>query len=173
MVVGPPSLAWADEERTVAGDLTSPWFHVGGGAALQFPFDVESGFGEPIDPAGRLTIGGGWYTFMFYVGGGADFTFGPLSPFQLSGVVTLGMAIPVPVMHPLIGFRAGGGPHLSGDPLLPNADPHWTLGPQIGFILRTFDGKPGFRLMFDFANVGWPEQGRNHGEFTVTAAGVF
>ena len=129
-----PTVAWAGDEPPSAdspsepepapdpdpekkgarliGDLNSGWFHLGGGGAAQAGFTTTEGLTSSISPAGRFTIGGGGYTFFLYGGGGMDLTFSTLAPLQLTGVGYVGIAIPLPVLHPLIGIRGGGGFHV-------------------------------------------------------------
>ena len=139
-----PGAALAEKKKTVIGDLTSPWFHVGGGP----DFSAQPGF----TPGGRFDLGGGFYTFLFTSGGGMSMTWDLVTPYTLTGYGTIGMAIPIPVFHPIFAFKGGGGLHLDGT----TPTPHVMLGGQAGFILRQFDGKPGFRLMFEAEGIVKP-----------------
>lgn len=134
--------------RTLMGDLNSRWFHVGGGAgAIADPYTGEGSM------AGRFILGGGGYTIGLYGGGGMEITASGISTPSLSAVGNVGFAIPVPVVHPLVGLRGLVGLHATkaafggaGEALLA---PHVGAGLQAGFIIREFDGRPGLRLMVD------------------------
>jgi len=149
-------------KKTVIGDLTSPWFHVGGGVGAASDTS-NAAFG------GRFTLGGGFYTIMFASGGGLEVSGNALLPLSVHGVLTLGIAIPIPVFHPIFAFKGGGGFALHSSAGL---TPELTLGGQAGFILRAFDGKPGFRLMVEPAYLLSPWYGAG-AEVYVTFAAVF
>jgi len=125
---------------TVAGDLTSQWFHVGGGAG-----GVAKVGQDAVSPAARFELGGGFYTFLFYSSGGLNISATRGTPFMMSGVGSAGGARPSPVVHPLIGIKGGGGIHTDTEAVAPQI----VIGPQVGFIVRKFDGRPGLRFMFD------------------------
>ncbi len=127
-------------KATVAGDLTSQWFHVGGGAGGTALVGRDG-----MMPTARFDLGGGFYTFLLYSSAGVNISADAATPFMLSGVGSIGVAIPVPVVHPLIGIKAGGGVHTDTEAL----GPQLVIGPQVGFIVRKFDGRPGLRFMFD------------------------
>lgn len=132
--------------RTLMGDLNSRWFHVGGGAgAIADPYSQQGG------AAGRFILGGGAYTIGFYGGGGMEITASPISTPSFSAVANLGFAIPVPVVHPLVGLRGLAGLHPTSVASDTSAfvAPHVGAGLQAGFIIREFDGRPGLRLMVD------------------------
>ena len=93
-----------------------------------------------------------------------------LAPLQLTGVGYVGIAIPLPVLHPLIGIRGGGGFHVERGAA---PAPHYTLGPQFGFILRQFDGKPGARFMIDVSVTPRPRAGEAWAEIGGTLSAVF
>ncbi len=134
--------------RTLMGDLNSRWFHVGGGAGV-----IADPYGEQGSVAGRFILGGGAYTIGFYGGGGMEVTGSAINTPSFSAVGNLGFAIPVPVVHPLVGLRGVIGLHPTQDGLAgSNAAflaPHVGAGLQAGFIIREFDGRPGLRLMVD------------------------
>ncbi len=134
--------------RTLMGDLNSRWFHVGGGAGV-----LADPYSQQGSVAGRFILGGGAYTIGLYGGGGMEVTGSAISTPSVSAVANLGVAIPVPVVHPLVGLRGILGLHptkpaLGGGAASPLA-PHVGAGLQAGFIIREFDGRPGLRLMID------------------------
>ena len=92
-----------------------------------------------------------------------------MEPLKIPAVGNLGLAVPIPVVHPMIGIRAGGGHHLSDGEL----KPHLTIGPQAGFILRQYDGKLGLRMMVDAGIDYRIEERETHSELFVTFAMVF
>ncbi|MCO4774050.1 MAG: hypothetical protein KDA24_28715 [Deltaproteobacteria bacterium] len=130
-------------KRTVLGDLTSPWFHIGGGPGA-FADTTAATLG------GRFTLGGGFYTFGFSAGGGLEVQGNALEPISVHGVGLLGVAIPIPVFHPILAAKVGGGVGLHHSGVFA---PELTLGGSLGFIVRAFDGKPGFRLSVEPAYV--------------------
>lgn len=152
-------------KRTLRGDLNRGWFHVGGGFGATV-IDTDS---QLAMRSGRVVIGGGRYVPFFYGGGGVEITGHQAEPLKITAVGNLGLAIPVPVFHPMIGIRAGGGHHLSDGEL----KPHLTVGPQAGFILRQYDGKVGMRMMVD-AGVDYRIEERElNSELFITFAMVF
>ena len=149
---------------TVAGDLTSQWFHVGGGAG-----GVRK-LGSPgITPSARFDLGGGFYTFLLYSGGAINITADAETPFMLSGVGSVGIAIPLPVVHPLIGLKGGAGFHSDTETVAPQL----VIGPQVGFIVRKFDGRPGLRFAFDVEATYRPRTRVLSGGGFFTVSGVF
>ena len=134
--------------RTLMGDLNSRWFHIGGGGGV-----IADPYSEQGSAAGRFIIGGGAYTIGFYGGGGMEVTGSAISTPSVSAVANLGLAVPVPVVHPLVGLRAIAGLHPSkaavGGGGADFLAPHVGVGLQAGFIIREFDGRPGLRLMID------------------------
>ena len=134
--------------RTLMGDLNSRWFHVGGGAGV-----IADPYSEQGSVAGRFILGGGAYTIGFYGGGGMEVTGSAINTPSFSAVGNLGFAIPVPVVHPMVGLRGVIGLHPTQDGLAASSDsflaPHVGAGLQAGFIIREFDGRPGLRLMVD------------------------
>ena len=165
LLSAPPAHAEPETRKaTVAGDLTSQWLHIGGGAgALSKPGS------DVLSPAARFDLGGGFYTFLLYSGVAVNITANRETPFMLSGVGSVGIALPVPVVHPLLGIKGGGGFHSDTDSVAPQL----VIGPQVGFIVRKFDGRPGLRFMFD-AEATWRPLSQTltgGGFFTVT--GVF
>jgi hypothetical protein len=137
LLLSAPSAALAkDGDRSVMGDLTSKFFYVGGGPGLTAYSNVGA-FG------GRFALGGGFYTLGFTAFGGMEITGNAAVPFSIHGVGNFGVAIPIPVFHPMFGFKVGGGVS-HRNPIVPA--PELTLGAFLGFIIRKFDGKPGFRF---------------------------
>ncbi|MCP4869389.1 MAG: hypothetical protein GY898_11805 [Proteobacteria bacterium] len=150
-----------------AGDANKPWFHVGGGFGATV-VDLES---RTAVRTGRFVVGGGRYVPFFYGGGEFQLSGSSYEALKMSGIGYVGIAPPIPVFHPLIGVRVGGGHHMSqkGDTLLP----HLTVGPQAGFILRKFDGKFGLRFMMD-GGIDWRfREGTTTAELMGTLSAVF
>jgi|GEM_PF-2018125 len=160
--------------RTVLGDLHSRWFHVGGGGGM-----VVDPSSRQASPAGRFILGGGGYIIGLYGGGGMEVTGSVLSTPSLSGVGYFGVAIPVPVVHPLVGLRGHVGVHGKRDALAAGnlgfglLAPHVGAGLQAGFIIREFDGRPGLRLMVDAGAEYRPDEQTVRPDFFVTLAAVF
>ncbi len=159
--------------RTVLGDLSSRWFHVGGGAGM-----VADPLTQQSTLAGRFTLGGGAYTIGLYGGGSMEVTGSPLTTPSLSAVGNVGVAIPVPVVHPMIGVRGLVGVHAKRDSLgaalgLGPLAPHVGAGLQAGFIIREFDGRPGVRVMVDGGVEVRPDEGTVRPDLFVTVAAVF
>lgn len=162
-----PEVRTPRRERSVAGDLTRKWFHVGGGIGGIGPGLAEEG--APTYGAGRFVLGTGGYTWFLYGGTELAVTSSRIEPIRVEGAGYLGIAVPVPVLHPLIGIRGSIGGHVTGEKFLPQL----SLGPQAGFILRAFDGKPGLRLMVDGGANIRPMEQEIVPEVFVTLAGVF
>jgi hypothetical protein len=151
--------------RTLRGDLNRGWFHLGGGFGATV-IDMDD---QLAMRSGRVVLGGGRYVPFFYGGGGVEITGHQAEPLKITAVGNLGLAIPIPVFHPLVGLRVGGGHHLSDGELLP----HLTIGPQAGFILRQYDGKVGMRMMVDAGIDYRIEERETNSEIFVTLAVVF
>lgn len=152
-------------DRTLRGDLNRGWFHVGGGFGATM-IDVDD---QLAVRSGRIVLGGGRYVPFFYGGGGVELTGHQVEPLKVTVVGNFGLAIPVPVFHPMVGIRLGGGHHLSDGELRP----HLTIGPQAGFILRQYDGKLGLRMMLDAGIDYRIEERETNSELFVTFAMVF
>lgn len=150
---------------TVSRKLVGGWIHLGGGAGA-----VHTGAGGVSYEAGRFVAGGGGYTWFLYGGSEVAITGHRETPFSLDAAAFVGIAVPVPVVHPLLGVRGAIGGHVtSGHELAPQV----SVGPQVGFLLRPFDGKPGLRLMLD-GGVGYrPIEQETVGEFFVTVSAAF
>ena len=153
-------------KRTFKGDVSRGWVHVGGGFGATVA-DVDKRYSVR---SGRFTVGGGKYVPFFYGGGGLEITGSEFDPIKLRGVGYAGFAPPIPVFHPMVGIRVGGGHHLTVDGM----KPHVLIGPQAGFILRRFDARaPGIRVMLD-AGVEWRfVERRPASELMLTFAAVF
>lgn len=162
----PEDKARAERRRTFKGDVSRGWIHVGGGFGATVA-DVEKRYSVR---SGRFTAGVGKYVPFFYGGGGLEITGSEFDPIKLSGVGYVGLAPPIPVFHPMVGMRFGGGHHLTTEGM----KPHVLIGPQVGFILRRFDASaPGLRVMLD-AGVEWRfEERRPASELMLTFAAVF
>jgi hypothetical protein len=128
------------DKRSYLGDVNSGWFHVGGGGGMVAQVRGATTGG------GRFTLGFGGYTFLFYGGAGFEMDWNPLIPWKIHGVGYLGVAIPVPVVHPLVGIKVGGGGALTHDLTF---EPSVSLGAQAGVIIRGFDRGGGIRIMFE------------------------
>jgi len=158
-------------KRTVLGDLSSRWFHVGGGAGM-----IVDPLTQQSSMAGRFVLGGGGYTIGLYGGGGMEVTGSAITSPSLSGVGYFGVAIPVPVVHPLVGVRGHVGLHPKVAGLAAGGAPmagHVGAGLQAGFIIREFDGRPGLRLMVDGGVEYRPDTGQVLPDAFVTLAAVF
>ncbi len=153
---GPPS---------VSRKLTGGWIHVGGGGG-----GVNTGEGGASYEAGRFVAGGGGYTWFLYGGSELSITGHQATPFSMDAAGFLGVAVPVPVVHPLLGVRGAIGGHVTNTHELA---PQLSIGPQVGFVLRPFDGKPGLRLMLDGGVQYRPIEQETLGEFFVTVSAVF
>jgi len=168
----------APKKRSYLGDANSGWFHVGGGLGALAP-----GSGHTKLPAGRFILGGGGYTFGLYLGGGMELSGTRAIPFEIQGVASLGVHIPIPVVHPMFGIKAGAGlaalprgvdPYFQIDLGLPDLDhqpiPSFMVGCQMGVMIREFDGNIGVRLMIEPAVHYYPQIGARAREVFVTAA---
>jgi len=152
------------KEPSYLSDVNRGWFHIGGGFGFVDQVDL-------LSMGGRFTAGLGFYTFMFYAGGGFEADFRLEVPAKLHGVGYVGMAIPVPVFHPLLGFKIAGGAALYDRDLVPVAG-SLALGGQAGFILRKFGGGPGFRFMVEPTYAIREDVGFGEFELWFTFAGV-
>lgn len=159
--------------RSVLGDLNSRWFHVGGGGGM-----IVDPYTQQASPAGRFVLGGGGYTIGLYGGGGMEVSASAITTPSLSGVGYFGVAIPAPVVHPLLGVRGHVGVHPNAQELSTSRSalvvgPHVGAGLQAGFIIREFDGRPGVRLMLDAGAEYRPSDGKVRPDVFLTAAAVF
>ena len=129
-----------EDEGSLIDDLASPYFLVGGGAGVVLS-------NQPISPefVGRIGVAGGFYIPMLYLQGGLDVSLRESIPLMIDGYAALGIAVPTPVFHPLIGFKVGGGLHLSKF----GWDPQLVYGPQIGWHVRKYNSKVGFRAVVE------------------------
>ncbi len=148
-----------------AGDANMPWFHIGGGFGATV-VDVDKRYSVRT---GRFVVGGGRYVPFFYGGGELQVSGSQFDPVKLTGVAYAGLAPPIPVFHPMVGVKIGGGHHLTVDGM----KPHLHVGPQAGFILRKYDGRPGIRFMMD-GGIDWRfREGRTTAELMGTVSAVF
>jgi hypothetical protein len=131
-----PSLAAAGP----LGEISKSYVHVGGGLGAGGGQDGA----EPL-LTGRANLGAGAYTIGVYGGGELALTFDPAVPLSAAAIGTVGVHLPIPVVHPLVGLRAGPG--------LARVDGansfQWTLGGQAGVIVRAPGQRLGLRLMVD------------------------
>lgn len=144
--------------RSYVGDANSRWFHVGGGVGA---INTYEGYTSPV---GRFVIGGGGYTFGFYATGGLEVSGTDMIPVVVQGVGGLGVHIPIPVVHPMFGFKIGGGFARFPD----GPTPAGTLGAQLGMIVRQYDGRVGFRVLVEPSVTHFPFQGVSSREVFVT-----
>jgi hypothetical protein len=114
-------------------------------------------------------MGAGGYTVGLYGGGGLEVAGSSATPISITGVGYVGMAIPVPVVHPLVGVKVGGGVHYD----LEGPGPQVSIGPQAGFIVRPPGSDFGLRVMFDFDVVYKPTKGELAPQAMLTFSGVF
>lgn len=136
-----------DEDRLI-DDLASPFLSIGGGVGVV----IDPWIGKP-QPMGKVTVSAGFYVPMLYVRGGVDYTATSIMPFMLDGYAAAGVSIPVPVWHPMIGFKAGGGAHWSTH----GWGHHLVYGPQIGWILRPYQKKVGIEARLEALVMYFPE----------------
>ena len=120
-------------------------------------------------PAGWRHVGGGFGTAGLYGGGGLEVSGNSATLISASAVGFAGMALPIPVVHPLIGVKVGAGGHLDRE----GPGPQVSVGPQAGFILRPYDGNLGLRVMFDVEVVIKPTKLVVAPQAMLTFAGVF
>ena len=106
-------------------EITAPWFHVGGGVGLY----------EGSTPRPHFEGGVGFHTFLFYAAGGVQVVWDKPGPYA-----TVGLAIPIPIVRPLIGLRFG------WSDLDNTRFTDFSLHVQLGAIIR----KPKFPLAFMF-----------------------
>jgi hypothetical protein len=97
------------------------------------------------ESAGRGVFGGGGQIRAFYGGGEVALSSSVSKPLDITAAGFLGAALPVPVLQPMIGVRAGAGQHLSEGQL----SPHVVVGPQAGFVARKPGQRLGLRVMVD------------------------
>jgi hypothetical protein len=151
-----------DEEQPkdeLLDDLCSPFLFVGGGAGAILPH-------KPIQPefTARLAVGGGFYVPMLYLSGGLDFSFRETITFMFDGWGAAGISVPTPVFHPLIGFKIGGGLHTFQG----TWGPQLVYGPQIGWLVRGYNKKVGFRAVVEPAVRYFPLSGTSTPEIVLT-----
>ena len=169
-----------EEKRSYLGDANSGWFHVGAGVGA-----LVTEPGHFRKPTARFILGGGGYTFGLYAGGGMEITGTELVPFEILGHASLGVHIPIPVVHPMFGFKAGAGlaalprgvdPWFEIDMGLDALGirnkpiPSFMIGCQLGVMIREFDGNIGIRVMIEPAVHYYPQIGARAQEVFVTAA---
>ena len=121
-------------------DLARPFAYLGGGAGVRL--DTFRGHVEPL---GKIGVGAGLYVPMLTLGGGADLTLMTAGRGMVEGFGNVGVAIPIPVWHPLIGFKVGAGLHWEPH----GVGPHILYGPQVGWILRPWTRQLGLRALVE------------------------
>jgi hypothetical protein len=116
------------------------WFHIGGGAGAVIG-------ARKVHPVGRFTVGFGGYLFLVYGGLSAEVSVSQHLDFVAAGVAYAGLALPIPVVRPLLGFKGGGGVHVEQGY---GPSPAITLGPQLGVHIGQIGGSRfGIRVMVD------------------------
>ena len=116
------------------------WAHLGGGAGGM----IGARKGHMV---GRVDIGFGGYLFLLYGGIAANVSFSEHMDLVVTGVAYAGLAIPIPVLRPLLGFKFGGGPHQD---LEFGPSPALQMGPQLGVHIGQIAGtRFGIRVMVD------------------------
>ena len=130
----------AEREAELLDDVASPFLYVGGGVGVRL--DPWLGKAEPL---AKIGIGAGFYVPMLYLGGGADLSLMSDSRGFFEGFANGGIAIPIPVWHPLIGIKIGAGVHWDAH----GAGEHFLYGPQIGWILRAWQEQIGLRAIIE------------------------
>ena len=116
------------------------WVHFGGGAGALIG-------GRRVHPVGRIDVGFGGYLFLIYGGIAANVSLSSHMDMVLTGVAYGGLAIPIPLIRPLLGFKFGGGLHQDFEH---GASPALQLGPQLGLHIGQIGGSNfGIRVMVD------------------------
>lgn len=116
------------------------WAHFGGGAGGI----IGARKGHAI---GRADIGFGGYLFLVYGGLALNVSLSPHLDLMVTGVGYAGLAIPIPIVRPLIGFKFGGGLHQDFDY---GPGPAIQMGPQLGVHIGQIAGsRLGIRVMVD------------------------
>lgn len=116
------------------------WAHFGGGAGVMIG-------ARRVHPTGRVDVGFGGYLFLIYGGLAANVTFSNHLDFVLTGAGYVGLAIPIPLVRPLIGFKFGGGLHQDFEW---GPSPAIQMGPQVGVHIGQIAGSRfGIRIMVD------------------------
>jgi hypothetical protein len=159
-----PVSARVSIDKPKRSGLTAGWRHVGGGFGTAYVPEFDA-----ATPMGRFELGAGGYTVGLYGGGGLEVSGNSATLISASAVGFAGMALPIPVVHPLIGVKVGAGGHLDRE----GPGPQVSVGPQAGFILRPYDGNLGLRVMFDVEVVIKPTKLVVAPQAMLTFAGVF
>ena len=92
----------------------------------------------------RFVVGVGGYAPLFYGLVNAEVSHVPGLGVQLAGVGSLGVAVPLPLIQPMIGFRGGLGAFVEGDPRVTA-----TAGGHVGLLLRLPAKRVGLRIAVD------------------------
>jgi len=141
------------------------WLHAGGGFG-SVPRASRDG---KTEGAGRGVFGGGGQIRAFYGGGEVALSSSASKPLDITAAGFVGAALPVPVVQPMLGVRAGAGQHMSEGQL----SPHVVVGPQAGFVARKPGQRLGLRVMVDLGfNYEIREQ-RISPELFMTFSAVF
>jgi hypothetical protein len=159
-----PVSARVSIDKPKRSGLTAGWRHVGGGFGTAYVPEFDA-----AKHMGRFELGAGGNTVGLYGGGGLEVSGSSATLISASAVGFAGMALPIPVVHPLIGVKVGAGGHLDRE----GPGPHVSVGPQAGFILRPYDGNLGLRVMFDVEVVIKPTKLVVAPQAMLTFAGVF
>jgi hypothetical protein len=134
--------------RNYVGDANKRWFHIGGGVGA-----IEPEHTRGVSPVGRFVLGGGGYTFGLYGHSGMELSGTARIPMEIQGVAGFGVHIPIPVVHPMFGVKAGiGAANIGGH----GVSPSFMIGGQFGVIVRQFDGRIGIRVMVEPAIHSYP-----------------
>ena len=116
------------------------WVHFAGGAGALIG-------ARKVHPVGRIDIGFGGYLFLIYGGIAANVSFSSHMDLVLTGVGYAGLAIPIPLVRPLLGFKFGGGLHQDREY---GSSPALQMGPQLGVHIGQIGGSRfGIRVMVD------------------------
>jgi hypothetical protein len=144
---------------------SSGWLHAGGG----FGSVAGAKRDGKTEGAGRGVFGGGGQIRAFYGGGEVALTSSPSEPLDITAAGFVGAALPVPVLQPMIGVRAGAGQHMSEGQL----SPHIVVGPQFGFVARKPGQRLGLRVMVDLGFDYGIQERRISPELFMTFSAVF
>ncbi len=146
-----PRVTYRQSRTPVVGRFSGPrvtgqknangWLHAGGG----FGSVAGARRDGKTEGAGRGVFGGGGQIRAFYGGGEVALSSSVSKPLDITAAGFVGAALPVPVLQPMIGVRAGGGQHMSEGQL----SPHVVVGPQAGFVVRKPGQRLGLRVMVD------------------------
>ena len=100
--------------------------------------------------AGRATMGWGTYWFVLYTSANAEGDFSKDIPWNIRGVASAGLTIPIPIVHIQAGLRIGGG----GIRYEGASKGEFIVGAQLVVLITEFGGGYGVRIAADL-DWGW------------------